>query len=113
MSSIELILISSCLCNPRSERASAGQVFATARTSQQRRRQQQLQLHLPWVRNMFENRPVSSILVPLTSIFETDPFLSSVLVPNGNEIIDSLIDFLGEVEANANNTVSPTESTAG
>ena len=37
----------------------------------------------------------------------------SVLVPNGNEIIDSLIDFLGEVEANANNTVSPTESTTG
>jgi len=54
-----------------------------------------------------ENEPTTTTTTTTT----TSPPL--VLVPNGNEIVNSLIDFLGEVEANANNTVSPTESTAG
>jgi hypothetical protein len=34
-----------------------------------------------------------------------------VLVPNGNEAIDSLLNFFGEIEANANNTAPPVVNT--
>ena len=62
------------LHNPRSERAFADQVFATARTSRPQPQQQQPQLHLPWVRMMF-SKPVFT-----NSCFFFTPVLVLVLV---------------------------------